>query len=164
MRAAIVSSTGAPGGTMIQRARGLLLSFPARLGSESAPPAPMDVTCATAPASLSKPTMRCPPRTSRSTMNAPIFPSPTIPSSMPPPRLVFLNAHAACCQIFPQLHRILKMYRAHVHLMCALQIQLPVVNKKAFIGAALRDFERQLVNSFVGLPHTEIAGGEKRLE
>ena len=74
------------------------------------------------------------------------------------------NGHAVRRQILPQLRRVSKVNRAHPQLLRAFQIQFPVVNEQTFFRPALRHFERQTVDSFIGFPNAKIAGAEKSLK
>src|SRR5277367_3522722 len=156
----IVWSTGAPDGTISHTTRGVL-SCAIIFSSESAPTAPFSTTRLTAAGSRSTPTTRCPPRTSRSVMNAPIFPSPIIPSSI---FLSSLRRHSQCRQIPAQLRHILELNRVHSHFFRAFQIQSAIINQDAFRWVALGDLQRQAENSAVRLSHSQVTRTEKRAE
>src|SRR5579871_130993 len=80
------------------------------------------------------------------------------------PSLALRDLHAIRDQIGTQLRGILKTNRGHAQLPRAFQVQLAIVNKEALFRAALRHFERQLIDAFVGLADSQIAGAEKSLE
>src|SRR6202049_179873 len=105
---------------------------------------------------------RCPPRTSRSVMYAPIFPSPIIPSSIGPPELLPVENHAGASEILSQLRGVLKKKRAHPQLSRPFQVERPVVDENAFFRRSLGDPQRQPVDPRVRLPHTEKARAEER--
>ena len=56
------------------------------------------------------------------------------------------------------------MNRAHAQRPSALQIEFPVVDEHTFFRMALRDFEREPVDSFIGFTDAQIAGAEKGLK
>ena len=64
----------------------------------------------------------------------------------------------------PQLRRILKMNCPHVKCLRTFQVQLPVVDEKAFFWLALRDFERQTINSRIGFPDAKKTRAKKSLK
>src|SRR5579875_882054 len=78
---AMVSSTGAPAGTIIQIARGAcrFLTRPSRVET---PTEPASLSRFTASWLKSKPTTLCPPSRRRSAILPPILPRPMIPSSI----------------------------------------------------------------------------------
>src|SRR5579862_9380468 len=160
-----------------------VFSCPTNFSSESIPAAPLSTTRFTAAASRSNPTTRCPPRTRRSVMNAPIFPSPIIPSSIELPPLYFCRyagvriARKVCdrvrllpCgyshfrQLAAKLRHIPELYGVHSQFSRALQVQFAIVDQNALPGFTLRDFQRQAVDSAIRFANPQIARTEKHLE
>ena len=64
----------------------------------------------------------------------------------------------------PQLFRALVEDRVHAEFSRPFQIQGAVVNEKALLGRALRDFQRHAKNGFFGLARMHIARAEKNQE
>src|SRR5208282_2806771 len=67
-------------------------------------------------------------------------------------------------KVLAKLRQILVLDRVHSQFPRALEIQSAIVDQDALAGLALRDLERELVNSRVRLAHPKIAGTEERLE
>src|ERR1700674_3186012 len=97
-------------------------------------------------------------------MNAPILPSPTIPSSIIASKLLRGDHHAICRQILPQLRRVSKLNRTHPQGPRTFKIELPVVNEHTFFRLALCYFERDTIDFFIGFPDAKIARAEKSLK